>query len=305
MNLTVLFVGLGSIGKRHLSNLSNYCENKGITLEVDALRSGNKNTVKSIDGVNMFSEWEELSAHYSLIFITNPTNLHEETLERLKDKGDYFFLEKPVFQKSIALESFEKIIERTYVAAPLRYKKVMQDFREMLVAEEIHSSRVICSTYLPDWRETDYRESYSSYSNRGGGVELDCIHEMDYIVELFGFPLNISKIFGQKSNLEIHSNDVAIYILEYENQFVEVHLDYFGKFSQRNIEVITSEGKITMDLLKNEITVTDKVQAIKDDENINKMYEREMAYFLEEVIKDKDNWNNLFHANEVLKLAES
>lgn len=305
MKLTVLFVGLGSIGKRHLSNLTTYCEKKQITLEIDALRSGSKNTLKNVEGVNMISDSEQLSDRYSIIFITNPTNLHEETLEMLKNKGEYFFLEKPVFQKSIDLKSFENIIERTYVAAPLRYKKVMNDFRGILKEEVVHSSRVICSSYLPNWRQTDYRESYSSFSERGGGVELDCIHEMDYIVELFGFPLNVRKVFGQKSDLEIHSNDVAIYILEYENQFVEVHLDYFGKFSQRNIEVITSEGKITMDLLKNEITSTYKGETITDDEDVNKMYEREIAYFLEEVVNDQGNWNNLFHANEVLKLAES
>ena len=37
--LTALFVGLGSIGTRHLNNLAALCADRGWTLEADALRS--------------------------------------------------------------------------------------------------------------------------------------------------------------------------------------------------------------------------------------------------------------------------
>lgn len=37
--ITALFVGLGSIGTRHLKNLTNLCADRGWTLQADALRS--------------------------------------------------------------------------------------------------------------------------------------------------------------------------------------------------------------------------------------------------------------------------
>ena len=37
--LTALFVGLGSIGTRHLNNLHALCQQRGVTLRADALRS--------------------------------------------------------------------------------------------------------------------------------------------------------------------------------------------------------------------------------------------------------------------------
>ena len=37
--LTALFVGLGSIGTRHLNNLHTLCRQRGLTLQADALRS--------------------------------------------------------------------------------------------------------------------------------------------------------------------------------------------------------------------------------------------------------------------------
>ena len=38
-SLTALFVGLGSIGTRHLNNLAELCAQRGLTLRADALRS--------------------------------------------------------------------------------------------------------------------------------------------------------------------------------------------------------------------------------------------------------------------------
>ena len=37
--LTVLFIGLGSIGTRHLKNLTAICAQRGLALRADALRS--------------------------------------------------------------------------------------------------------------------------------------------------------------------------------------------------------------------------------------------------------------------------
>ena len=38
--MKALFIGLGSIGTRHLQNLTALCEKQGIPLQADALRSG-------------------------------------------------------------------------------------------------------------------------------------------------------------------------------------------------------------------------------------------------------------------------
>ena len=40
--MKALFIGLGSIGTRHLQNLTTLCEKKGIPLQADALRSGSR-----------------------------------------------------------------------------------------------------------------------------------------------------------------------------------------------------------------------------------------------------------------------
>lgn len=301
MNLKVIFFGLGSIGKRHLNNLIEYGKEHNIQLDISAYRTS---SFDEITNVKTITNTNQIEDDYDVAFITNPTDKHEETLQLMKNKTRFFFVEKPVFAKSIDLTSYRLIDKQVYVAAPLRYKKVMDSIRNILKKEKIYSARIVCSSYLPDWRNSDYRKSYSSFSEKGGGVELDCIHELDYAVELFGFPAESFKYFSKKSNLEIESNDLALYLLNYEDFSLEVHLDYFGKIPQRGIELITESGKICVDLLNNEISSNVEEFNVKFEEAHNDMYLKELDYFISKVLNQKENWNKLSYANEVLKLAK-
>ena len=82
--ITALFVGLGSIGTRHLKNLHNLCTDRGWTLQADALRSDLHRPLR--DGVVelLHAQYTDLAAapaRYDMVFITNPTSLHVEALQ--------------------------------------------------------------------------------------------------------------------------------------------------------------------------------------------------------------------------------
>ena len=76
----------------------------------------------------------------------------------------------------------------------------------------------------------------------GGGVTIDLIHELDYMVDLFGFPQESYNFKGTYSDLEIDSDDLSVYIARYKDKLCEVHLDYFGREYRRTCEVFVSEG---------------------------------------------------------------
>lgn len=299
--MKVIFFGLGSIGKRHLKNLFAYGEKHSVHFDVTAFSTSGK---KEFSEVTYIQKEENLEEHYDIAFITNPTFRHLETLKLIENRTDFIFLEKPVFSQSIELEKDSAINQKVYVAAPLRYKSIMKDIRSRINLLNVYSARVICSTYLPDWRKSvDYKTNYSAFREMGGGVELDCIHELDYVIHLFGFPQMIEKQFGKFSHLEIQSNDLATYLLRYKDKIIEVHLDYFGKEPQRSLELFSNEGLVKVDFLKNQLFVNDVVTKRKFEDS-NEMYSNELKYFMEEVITGKSNWNDLYHANEVLKIAE-
>lgn len=307
MRMKVCFFGLGSIGKRHLRNLIKVSSDMGIDIEIHAFRSTNKEIEEELKlNIESFiTDEKELANDYDITFITNPTSLHYKTIKLMRSKTKHMFIEKPVFD-NIEYDIGKLRLNQNgiyYVARPLVYSNVIRELKKLIENEKIYSIRVICSSYLPDWRpNVDYRNIYSAKKEFGGGVSIDLIHEWDYLTYLFGFPIKIFNLQGKFSHLEIDSEDLSIYIAEYKDKLIELHLDYFGRESRRNIEIMTENGNITGDFIKQNISFTDGREVIELNKQ-DDMYINEMKYFLNKIIYEKEGENNINRAYEVLKLA--
>ena len=309
--MKVCFIGIGSIGKRHLQNLITCCNENGHSLEIHALRS-NRNGKQLPTSFEQYIKRhayaiDELDSHYDAIFITNPTDYHYETLINVANKSQYIFIEKPIFNTldvDISKIPFKKDTV-CYVAAPLRYCGVLQRLFEIVSPDDVYCARVICSSFLPDWRpDVDYRTIYSANKDAGGGVCIDLIHEWDYLHHFFGHPKKTHMLYGKVSDLEINSEDLAIYIAQYDNKLVEVHLDYFGRQTKRSIELFTKNGTICGDIANARITFTDGTAPIEFNEDRNTMYLREMNYFLSLVLNQQNtSTNNIEHAMQILSIV--
>jgi len=305
--MKVLFCGLGSIGKRHLKNLIAKTRELDIEVEIHALRKTDgilEDEIKSLVKKQIMDE-NKLDNDYDVAFVTNPTNLHFKTIQELAGKTRHMFIEKPIFDHGEYKISDLKLNENGvyYVAGPLRYSGVIQKLKKILSEEKIFCIRVICSSYLPDWRpNTDYRLNYSAHKDQGGGVAIDLIHEWDYLSYLFGFPQNVYCMKGKYSHLEIGSEDIAVYIAAYNDKIVELHLDYFGRTPRREIEIFTEKGTITGDLIRNTISFTDGRQQILLEEDKNDIYLKEMRFFMNQILKNH-SFNNMLYCYSVLKIA--
>ena len=125
--MKVLMVGCGSIGKRHCRNIIRYVSENGMELELDFLRSSNSQLPDDIleKTSKQYGEISELDEKYDAIFIANPTSLHYDTLLKLNDYSDNFFIEKPVFDRiDLDIGCFNNLKKKYYVACPLRYTQV-------------------------------------------------------------------------------------------------------------------------------------------------------------------------------------
>ena len=90
---------MGSIGKRHIKNFAKICTDRKLEMEIHLLRSSKKeldNEIERLVSKEIYN-YLDLDDCYDAIFITNPTYLHFDTIEQLKDKSKVFFVEKPVF----------------------------------------------------------------------------------------------------------------------------------------------------------------------------------------------------------------
>jgi len=285
--LTALFVGLGSIGTRHLKNLASLCTGRGLPLRAHALRSDLTNPLREGVAELLDAQFIDLNspaalARYDLVFITNPTSLHAAALAAVKGRAGALFLEKPIFDGTdYDLSALLPDGQKAYVAAPMRWCGTMLALKEQLPRYRPYCARVICSSYLPDWRPgVDYRTVYSAHKAMGGGVTIDLIHEWDYLVDLFGPPEALYNFKGTYSDLEIDSDDLSVYIARWPHMLAEVHLDYFGRGYRRSIELFCKDGSLTADFGAGTLTLPDGTVQ-RYDEEVNRRYEREMAYFVD------------------------
>lgn len=307
--LKTLFIGIGSIGKRHIRNLRLVCAQRGISLTVDALRRPDSKPLTDADLKidTIYTDMQTLPKDYDVIFVTNPTENHLQTMREIQAYGKHFFIEKPIssIHQIPDMEALPLKPDAVYyVACPLRYCAVLQYIAQHLPEWDVISARCISSSYLPDWRPNiDYRENYSAHKDQGGGVDIDLIHEWDYITFLFGMPETVKSLIGRKSKLEIDSNDYALYLAEYPDKVVELHLDYFGRKTLREVMLFTAEDTIVGDIEGNVIRFLKSGEVLQLQEEQDD-YQKELCHFLDMIDGRVKQDNNIQKAIKTLKLTQ-
>lgn len=303
--IKILFIGVGSIARRHINNLYSIGKQNHIEFTIDAYRRKDID----VDGVRkVFTNIRDVPDDYDAVFITNPTEYHLSSLEQFYYHGKNFFIEKPVVSIS-QLDSARLFKPKQgavyYVACPLRYSSVIQYIKYNIDPRDVLSVRSISSSYLPEWRPgQDYRETYSAHKELGGGVSVDLIHEWDYLTYIFGWPNKVLSIIGKKSKLEIDSDDCAIYIAEYEDKIIELHLDYFGRINIREVQLLTKDETITGDLVNNRIYFLNRKKEIVFHEKRDDYQKRELMHFLNMINTGANYTDGFSHGMRVLQLTQ-
>ena len=308
----IAFVGLGSIATRHLKNVQVYLASQGDGCVVDLYRSSlGRPLADELQPLvsNTFLYADEIPEEriYDVVFVTNPTSMHYETVERFAKHTKSFFIEKPVFENTKVDEKIFNTIKDipSYVACPLHYNAVLQYVKQHIKSEDVICARAMSSSYLPDWRPgQDYRNTYSAHKDMGGGVSIDLIHEWDYLTWLFGMPTECYQMIDKVSNLEVDSDDLAIYIGKNDKTTFELHLDYFGRQTQRTLDLFTLDDTIHCDLIAGTVNYLKKGETIKLECERNAFQMAEIAHFFEIINNKTKNDSTPEHAYQVLKIAK-
>lgn len=309
MKYRIAFCGLGSIAKRHIKNVCTFLEERDDSYEIDLYRSSLKPLPEDLQPLvaNEYFFSGPIQKAYDVVFITNPTSMHYETMKKFKAHTKSFFIEKPVFDSTEVDESIFKDLKDIdcYVACPLRYNPVLQYVKDQINLDEVFAARAISSSYLPEWRPgQDYRQCYSAHRNMGGGVGIDLIHEWDYLTYFFGMPDKCYSFQDKVSNLEIDSDDIAIYIAKVGNKTIELHLDYFGRKATRMLELYKDDDTIKCDILGGFVTYQKKGECIIMDAERNAFQMQEIDHFFDIIDHKIPNDSTAEHAYAVLKLAK-
>lgn len=307
----IAFVGLGSIGRRHLNDVCTCLESRGCACSTDVydvLQPDDfpEEVRTRVDRILSYSAPIPAGLVYDVVFITNPTSMHLEALHKFADHAKAFFVEKPVFDSTDVdpgvLEELKGKI--CYVACPIRYSSAVMYVRENVDYGRALAVRAISSSYLPDWRPgRDYRRCYSAHREQGGGVGIDLVHEWDYLTSLWGIPEKCLSIRDKVSDLEIDSDDVAIYVAKAGGTTIELHLDYFGRKEIRAMDIFMPDDTIRCDIVEGRVEYLKSGRVVNLESGRKGFYQREIAHFFDIVEGKAENDSTVGHGLAVLKLA--
>ena len=282
-----LIVGGGSIGQRHLSNLKHlgynelFCYKRNVSKEFEQ-----KFQCKVL---TQFSEVTSLQP--DAIVICNPTSLHIEWVNIANELKFHVFVEKPLTYSKEQLDYIKNKWESKsvfFIGFMMRYHPLVQKIKELIdtdIIGKVYSARLEFGSWLPYWHPwEDYKTSYASKKNMGGGVINTITHELDLVQYFFGNPISMKSKKANFDFLDIEVEEIAESILIYEDKLVTLHVDFLQKDYDRNIKILGEKGRIIWDWHTNKVDVklhkdTEEEHELNDFD-VNQLYIDEMKDFI-------------------------
>ena len=141
-NYLIAFVGMGSIGRRHLMNVCQLITSQGNTFSIDLYRNSIINNLSDEIKILISNQYlcsQDVQQEYDMVFITNPTSLHLDTALKFRPFTKALFIEKPVFKSMDVDERTVAFLDEisSYVACPLRYNPVLQYVKQNVDLEKV------------------------------------------------------------------------------------------------------------------------------------------------------------------------
>lgn len=260
LNKNILVVGYGSIGKRHIENL--------IKLNFKNIfifrHNSSQNVVVSKKELKVFNDWEQLNAIniYASIICT-PTAFHINHLKKLLELNSHILVEKPLSNSKKNINILKDLIIKkkkfVQVAYMLRFHPIILLIKEIIDKRkygELISFNTKWGEYLPDWHPwEDYKDSYASKKELGGGVSLTLSHDIDLIIWLVNSDIKKTKHFkSYNSKMKINVESGSDIIYEFKNGVIgHSHLDYYSKYHDRYYEFIFDDATLRFNYYESEL----------------------------------------------------
>lgn len=154
---SILIVGAGSIGKRHLRNLKSLGWNN-----IMVLRREPDPVFEADYSVMVVTGYEQLEETPFAVIACNPTSLHLEPLRYAVDKGAHLFMEKPLIHTAEGLREAEELLKEHrghfFIGYMLRFHPAIRVIHR-IVSDSLHGNPVIPSKLISELNEEFSKEA--------------------------------------------------------------------------------------------------------------------------------------------------
>jgi predicted dehydrogenase len=282
----VALLGLGSSGRRHAAAL----------LELGHGAVGfDPNASSPPAGVSMVSSPEEAIASGDAVIVASPNAFHAEQACMALEKGRPVLIEKPLATTPTEGQEVGDLADRTGlvcgVAMNLRFHPGIRELKRLVDEGTLGRPRFASASFGYDlrlWRPgLDYRHSYSGRAELGGGIVLDAIHELDYLLWLLGPVKSVSAEVDRISDLEIDVEDIAVANLRFASGALgALDVNFLEPAYRRSCLLVGSEAVARWDWTDGSIVISregyeNRLVEVRGD--VAETYRAELVDFLEAV----------------------
>ena len=301
MSKKLVIIGYGSAGRRFAKLSKKHFKNFEIHILTKQKKIG-------FPIIKNFRDIKKINPRY--IIVSSPTSLHFKQLKKINDnfKNISILVEKPLFHK---YRLIKKLNNRIYVGYNMRILKIIKFLKSIIYSNKskIYEIEFINHSYLPDWRKNiNYSRSSSAKKKYGGGVILDCSHELDLVNWLIGKIKLLKVISSKKSNLKIETEDNCLIYGSHKKINVKVDLNYFTKKKKRLINIFGDNLRVNINLIsaKSLVVKNKKIVIKKFDKNeLNNTYYLELKDFLCKKEKNLIKYNSALKTQKLIQEVQS
>lgn len=316
----IVVIGLGTIGRRHLTLINKLQPNT----EIAVLTSQNMKEFRKMSLVELKNLDEVGEFNPQIAIISNAASAHVVTAQKLTELKIDFFIEKPLSTTSKGVIELIKTCKfnNTIVSVGynLRFLPSLRYFKSQIdsgLIGKIYSIRSEVGQYLPEWRPNiDYRTSVSSQAELGGGVLLELSHEIDYLSWIFGNILWTRATLTKQSDLDLNVEDHANLVLGIKQSgnkkvvLASLNMDFIRRDPTRTCTAIGEKGTLRWDGIKNIVELYKSPEAgwvdvYKDKNDVSHSYELQWKSFIDSVADRKNPQVSLEDGLKVLEVIEA
>jgi predicted dehydrogenase len=247
----ILIAGLGSVGRRHLTNL----QALGWT-NIRLFRTGRSTLPDAdLDGIPVERDLDAALARRPLaVIVANPSSLHVPLALAAARAGAHLLIEKPLSHDLEGVLELETVVARqqltTLVGFQFRFNPGLRRIKAWIDAGAIGtvvSAHVQWAESLPlmhPWE--DYRVGYAARPDLGGGVLLTLCHPFDYLRWLLGEIDHVSAVEHRDETLGIAVEVSVDVSLRFARGAVgSIHLDFLQHPPDHRLVIVGTEGSVS------------------------------------------------------------
>lgn len=308
MSLSVLFLGLGGVGQRHLRNLRHLrpearvaaVRHVGRRFEIKPDLNADAGTdIVEKYGITVYSDMATALREFrpDCAVVASPTSAHAAQAAELLAAGIPLLLEKPACQDDAELDRLLAAQAAggamVMVAYMLRFNPSVVRLRRWVAERrlgKVTGIDVEANSYLPAWHPYEsFKDFYAGRKDLGGGAILTEIHLVDLLGAMFGAPRRLWSVGGALSPHGLEVEDSVASLLEYQLDGrvlgATVNVSFMQRPVRHAITVKCEQGRLVWTLADNKVVAEDCGAGVVDSFTAagferNQMFVDELAHFL-------------------------